>query len=131
MKREVSRHVAIWIDSYQAVLLAFEAEPFDRSTLYSLGTGCSQHRVDAQEYPSMQQYYEAVISHLQSQDEILILGPGRAKDQLCQRIEQRGNLKGKVVGLQHAPKLAKVELVFPTKAACAPKGKLKASFRSG
>jgi hypothetical protein len=44
----------------------------------------------------------------------LILGPGRAKDQLCQRIEQHVNLKGKVVGIQHATKLAEVELVFPT-----------------
>jgi hypothetical protein len=62
----------------------------------------------------MQQFYEAVLSHLQPQDEILILGPGRAKRQLGQRIEQLGNLKGKVVGLQDAPELAEVELVFPT-----------------
>ena len=114
MAREASRHVAIWIDFHQAILLAFEAEPFDRSTLHKPGEGCSLYRVDARQYPSIQQYYDAVLSHLQSQDEILILGPGRAKRQLCQRIEQLRNLKGKVVGLHQAPKLAEVELVFPT-----------------
>jgi hypothetical protein len=114
MKREVCRHVAIWIESHQAILLTFEAELLDRSTLHSPGDGCSQHRVDAHQYPSMQQYYLAMLSHLQPQDEILILGPGRAKRQLCQRIEQHRNLKGKVVGLHQAPKLAEVELVFPT-----------------
>jgi hypothetical protein len=60
------------------------------------------------EYPA-----EAVLSHLKPQDEILILGPGQAKSQLGHRIEQYGNLKGKMVGLEDAPKLANVELVFP------------------
>lgn len=108
MKREATRHVAIWIDSHQAILLGFAAEP------NSPGDGCFEYCVDAQQYPTMQQFYEAVLSHLQPQDEILILGPGRAKRQLCQRIERLGNLKGKVVGLQQAPELAEVELVFPT-----------------
>jgi hypothetical protein len=114
MKCEASRHVAIWIDSHQAILLAFEAEPFNRSTVHRPGEACSQHRVDAQQYPSIQQYYEAVLSHLQPQDEILILGPGQAKRDLRQRIEQPGTLKGKLVGLYHASRLAEVELVFPT-----------------
>jgi hypothetical protein len=43
----------------------------------------------------------------------LILGPGQAKRELCHQIEQQGSLRGRVVGLYYASKLAKVELTFP------------------
>jgi hypothetical protein len=113
MARAASRRVAIWIDPHEAILLAFEVGPFDGSVPHRPGDGWSQYRVDAQKYPLMQQYYDAVISHLESQDEIWILGPGQAKHELYQRIEQHGTLKGGVVGLHDACRLAKVELIFP------------------
>jgi hypothetical protein len=113
MARVASRHVAIWIDHHEAMLLVFEVGPFPSSLPHGPGDGWSQHRVDAQRYPLMQQYYDVVLSHLEPQDEILILGPGQAKRELCQWIEQHGGLKGKVVGLHHASRLADVELVFP------------------
>jgi hypothetical protein len=114
MTRPASRHVAIWIDPQQAILLAFETEPLARSTLQSPGEGWSQDRVDAQQYPFKQQYYVAVVSHLEPRDEVLILGPGQAKRELRHQIEQQEGLKGKVVGLYYASGLAKVEMVFPT-----------------
>ena len=114
MTRPVSRHVAIWVDPRQAILIAFEAEPLDISALHRPGEGWSQDRVDAHEYPSTQQYFGAVLSYLKPLDEILILGPGQAKRELRHQIEQQGGLKGKVVGLYNASRLAKVEVVFPT-----------------
>ena len=99
--------------------------------------GWSQYRVDAQRYPLIQQYYDAVLSHLEPQDEILILGPGQAKSELCRQIEQYEGLKGRVGGLHHPAGLTEVELVFPTGDAWRPekvspamglKGKLKAGF---
>lgn len=132
-----SRHVAIWVDPHRAILLAFEAEPLDRSALLGQGEGWSQYHVDAQQYRSTQQYYGAVLSHLEPLDEILILGPGQAKLELRQLIEQQRGLKGKVVGLHHASGLTEVELVFPTGDVWRPekvnpamglKGKLKAGF---
>jgi len=108
------RHVAIWVDPDQAVLLAFEIEPFDRSTLHRPGDGWSQDRIDAQQYPSTQQYYGAVLSLLRPQDEILIVGPGQAQRELRHQIEQQRGLRGKVVGLRYASNLAKAEVVFPT-----------------
>lgn len=114
MTRAASRHVAVWIDFHQAILLAFEAEPFDGSTLRRPGETCSQERVDAQHYPSPQQYFDAVLSHLGKLDEILILGPGQAKHELHHQIEQQVGLKGKAVGLYDASRLAEVDLVFPT-----------------
>jgi hypothetical protein len=114
MNRAVPRHIAIWIDSHHAILLASEAEPSDQSTLHRPGDGWSQDRVDARLYPSAQQYYGAVLSHLEPLDEILILGPGRAKLELRHQIEEQGGLRGKVVGLHKASRLAEVEVIFPT-----------------
>jgi len=113
MARETSRRVAIWINHHEAILLTFEVGPFASSVPHRPGDGWSQQHVDAREYPLMQQYYDAVLSYLESQDEIWILGPGQAKRELRQRIEQVGSLKGRVVGLYHAQKLVEAELVFP------------------
>ena len=121
MKRETPRHVAIWIDAHQAILLAFEADACDRSILYGPGEGWSQDRVGVEQYSSKQQYYDTVISHLEPQDEILLLGPGEAKRELRRQIEQYGSLKGTVVGFREAPELAEVELVFPTGEGGAPR----------
>lgn len=139
MTRVASRRAAIWIDHHEAILLAFEVGQFASSVPHRPGDGWSQHRLDAQEYPHMQQYYDAVLSHLEPQDEILILGPGQAKRELRRRIEQQGGPRGKIVGLYHASRVANAELIFPTgklgyskkvkAAARAPKGKLKAGFR--
>jgi hypothetical protein len=116
MTHAVPRQVAIWMDPQQAILLAFETEPFDRSTPHKPGRGgsWSQDCVDARRYPSKQQYYDAVLSHLEPQDEILILGPGQAKLELRHQIEQQGGLKGEVGGLYYASRLANVEVIFPT-----------------
>jgi hypothetical protein len=108
------RHVAIWIDTHQALLVAFEADPLDRSITHRPGDGWSQYRVDAQQHLPLQQYYDAPLSYLEPQDEILILGPGQAKRELRQRIEQHGGPRGTVVGVHDAASLADVELVIPT-----------------
>ena len=113
MTRAAARHVAIWIDHHEAILLAFEIGPYDGPVPHRPGDGWSQYRVDARSYPLVQEYYDAVLSYLESQDEIWILGPGQAKNELRQRIEQHGTLRGKVVGLHDACRLTQVELVFP------------------
>ena len=110
-----SRRVAIWIDAHEAILFAFEVNPLDRLLGHRLGDGWSHERVDAHLYSLAQQYYQAVLSYLRPEDEILIMGPGQAKLELRHQIEQQGGLKGEVVGLCHACNLAKVEVVFPTR----------------
>jgi hypothetical protein len=117
MTHPVSRHVAVWIDPRQAILLAFEVEPLDSSALDRSDNGWSQVRVDAHQYSSTQQYFGAILSYLKPLDEILILGPGQAKNELRQQIEQQGSLKGTVLGLYYASGLAKVEVIFPTREA--------------
>ena len=113
MTYTLPRHVAIWIDHRQAILLLLEPDPFDGSVPHRPSDGESQDRIDARQYPVMEQYYDAVLNHLEPADEILILGPGRAKRELRQRIEQHDGQKGTVVGLHHASRPADVELIFP------------------
>lgn len=108
------RHVAIWIDLHQAVLLRLEVDPLQRSMVDRPDGQCSQCRVDARQYRHLQHYYEAVLSLLEPQDEILILGPDQAKRELLQRIEGHQGANGKVVGIHDASRLSEVDLVYPT-----------------
>ena len=102
MMQAVSRHVAIWLDRQQAILLSFEADPFDKSVPHRPGDGWSRCRIHAREYDELQQYYDALICHLEPADEILILGPGQAKHGLCHRIEQHRGV-GRIVLCWHVP----------------------------
>jgi hypothetical protein len=108
------RHVAIWIDLYQAVLLVFDVAPLQSSMTDRPNGRWSQLRVDAGQFLHLQHYYEAVLSLLEPQDEILILGPDQAKRELLWRIEGCQGERGKVVGIHEASQLSGVDLVYPT-----------------
>ena len=108
------RHVSIWIDHHQAFLLMFEADPLQRSMMDGPDGQRSQYYIDARQYLHVQDYYEAVLSLLEPQDEILILGPDQAKRELLQRIEGHQGARGKVVGIHGASRLSEVDLVYPT-----------------
>jgi len=64
----------------------------------------------------LKHFYEEVIDHLGSVDEILILGPGQAKHELSNRIEHHKGLKGKVIDLVNAPEMSEVELIAQAEA---------------
>jgi hypothetical protein len=108
------RHVAIWIDLYQAVLLLLDVTPLQRSMADRPTGHWSQLRVDAEQFLHLQHYYKAVLSLLEPQDEILILGPDQAKSELLRRIEACQGERGKVVGIHDAFRLSGVDLVYPT-----------------
>jgi hypothetical protein len=108
------RHVAIWIDHHQAVLLVFETSPLLMPTEGGSDGQWFQYRIDASQHRRARGYYEAVLSLLEPQDEIFILGPDHAKRELLGRIEGHQGAKGTVVGLHDAARLADVDLVCPT-----------------
>jgi hypothetical protein len=108
------RHIAIWIDLHQAVLLRLEVVALQRSMMDRPDGHWSQCRVDARQYLHVQDYYEAVLFLLGPQDEILILGPDQAKRELLQRIEGHQGARGKVVGIHEASPLSGADLVYPT-----------------
>jgi hypothetical protein len=49
-------------------------------------------------------YYDAVIASIRNAESILIFGPGEAKDELKQRLEEN-NLGGRVVGIETVDKM--------------------------
>ena len=63
-------------------------------------------------------YYDAVIACLRDAESILIFGPGEAKGELKERLEQH-NLGGRIVGIETVDKMtdrqiaAKVRAQFP------------------
>lgn len=114
MVGETTRHVAIWLDRHQAILLIFEASCLPGSMIEGPEGEWSEYCVDASQYRLAQDYYEAVISPLERQDEIFVLGPDRAKRELLQRIEGHRGAKGTVVGIHDASRLSEVDLVYPT-----------------
>lgn len=154
MPHAASRHIAIWIDGHQALLVLFGADQPFGSLAPTTDDGRSQYRIDARRYLRMKQYYDAVLTYLEPGDEVLLLGPDEAKHNLRQLIERYGGSKGSVVGLYHASRLAEADLVFPTggighgrrkpsldgrilqqgsspnQGSDSPKGKLKGSFIS-
>jgi hypothetical protein len=108
------RHVAIWIDLYQAVLLVFDVVPLQRSMMDRPTGRRSQWRVDAGQFLHLQHYYKAVLSLLEPRDEILILGPDGAKRELLRRIKGCKGERGNVVGIHGASRLSGADLVYPT-----------------
>ena len=114
MSGTAHRHVAIWLDRHQAVLLAFRTGSLLSPLIEGADGPRSEYRVDARQVRPAPGYYEAVLALLEPQDEIFILGPDQAKRGLLRRIEGYQGAKGTVVGIHDAARLSDADLVFPT-----------------
>jgi peptide subunit release factor 1 (eRF1) len=118
MNRQMSRRVAVWIDHREAILITFrgkvvagEEELFSEVGPHTHGGGWAQHRIEAHRHEVLKHYFEEVIQHLGSVDEILILGPGQAKHELQQGIDHHKGLRGKVVAVRSASRLTEPEMI--------------------
>jgi len=123
MSKHNPRNVAIWIDRRSATVLTFTRDNLEREQEFlsnagphTHGGGWSQRRIEAHRHEMLKHFYEEVIDHLGSVDEILILGPGQAKHELSNRIEHHKGLKGKVIDLVNAPEMSEVELIAQAEA---------------
>jgi peptide subunit release factor 1 (eRF1) len=118
MNRHIPRRVAVWIDHREAILIGFrgeeitgERELFSEVGSHTHGGGWAQHRIEAHRHELLKHYYDEVIQHLGPVDEILILGPGQAKHELRQSIEQHKGLRGKVMAVCSASRLTEQEVI--------------------
>jgi hypothetical protein len=118
MKHHRPRRVAIWIDHREAILITFhgdqvadEEELFSEVGPHTHGGGWAQHRIEAHRHEVLKHYYEEVIQHLGPVDEILILGPGQAKHELHHSVDHHKGLRGKVVAVRNASRLAEQEVI--------------------
>ena len=123
MSTYVSHHVAIWIDHQEAILVSFagdhldnEEDVFSSAGPHTHGGGRSQHHFESHRHEILKHFYDEVIHHLGSADEVLVLGPGQAKHDLRRRIEHHKSLKGKVSALINASRLTEAELISQAEA---------------
>jgi peptide subunit release factor 1 (eRF1) len=117
-----NRQIAIWIDHHEALLAKFQNEQFIREQEIDSevgprthGGGWSQHRIEAHRHEQLNHFYDEVVEHLGSPDEILILGPGQAKHELRARIEHHKGLRGKVVNLKTTDKISEEQFIQEAK----------------
>ena len=108
-----TRQVAIWVDHQEAFLAKFlneqlthEEEIDSNVGPRTHGGGWSQDRIEAHRHEQLKHFYDEIVEHLGSVDEILILGPGQAKHELCSRIEHHKGLRGKVADLKTTDKIS-------------------------
>jgi peptide subunit release factor 1 (eRF1) len=118
MNRHKPRRVVIWIDHREAILIALrgeqvtgEEELFSDAGPRTHGGGWAQHRIESHRHEVLKHYYEEVIQHLGSVDDILILGPGQAKHELRQTVEHHKGLRGKVMAVRGTSRLSEAEMI--------------------
>ena len=110
------KEVGLWIDHRQAivVIVTDEGEEIRRITSNMEGHTrfagrSSQDRAredtrDRQFAGHLRRYYDDVIAHIGDAESIQIFGPGEAKVELRQRIEN-GALKGRIVATETVDKM--------------------------
>ncbi len=118
MNSQDSRRVAIWVDHREAIVITFrgdevtdEEEFFSEAGPHTHGGGWSQHRIESHRHEILKHYYEEVVQHLGSVDEILLLGPGQAKYGLHHAIDHHKGLRGKVVAVRSASQLIEEQVI--------------------
>lgn len=106
--------VGVWIDRRQAVVVKFSESGEETlrisSDMESQERRASDHPEggfeplqvpaddtrDRKEKAELRKFYDAVISHLSHAHLIYICGPGEARKQLTNRIEENGSIAGRV-----------------------------------
>ena len=118
MNPQRSRRVAIWVDHREAIVITFrgdeitgEEEFFSEAGPHTHGGGWAQHRIESHRHEMLKHYYEEVVQHLGSVDQILLLGPGQAKHELHQAIDHHKGLRGKVVAVRSATQLTEEQVI--------------------
>jgi hypothetical protein len=119
----MAREIGLWIDHRQAVIVILLVQ---NEELEHISSGVDKHvrysgpvrskrvidtRVDVAEDTRDRRfgndiagYYDRVISYLRGADSILIIGPGEAKGELKNRLEEEG-LGGRIAGVEAADKM--------------------------
>ena len=112
------RQVAIWVDHQEAFLAKFQNEQLMREEEidsdvgpHTHGGGWSQHRIEAHRHEQLKHFYDEIVEHLGTVDEILILGPGQAKHELRARIDHHKGLRGKVVNIKTTDKISEEQFI--------------------
>jgi len=113
-----NRQIAIWVDHQEAFLAKFQDEQLSREEEIiseigsdTHGRGWQRHYFEAHHHEQLKHFYDEIVEHLGTVDEILIMGPGQAKHELRRRIEHHKGLRGKVVDLKTKDKISEDQFI--------------------
>jgi stalled ribosome rescue protein Dom34 len=100
-----TRHVAVWIDHNEARIFHLTPESFEEETVDSPRAHTKLHRhagsTTSGHAGEDQHYYHKVAEHLAGAEEILVVGPANAKNELVKHIDSHDrSLKSRVVGVE-------------------------------
>ncbi len=102
-----SYHAVVWLDHLQAKIFHFDRDKFESEMV---STSLPHHQIhnkagtiDGKRAEDDQVYYENVVKILEAAREWLILGPGRARDELARHVRERHpNLGPRILGVEAA-----------------------------
>lgn len=120
INKKISDGVVIWIDHRTAIMVYFPNDRFQNGknvwTEKGLNDQEHDHSIQHQNghrQEALKHYYDHVINqikHLVHVNDILILGPGQAKYELCHRIDHFKSLRRKIKNIIDAPQMSESEL---------------------
>ena len=97
-------HVAVWLDHSEARLFSLGLTGEDEVTIHAHGQGHIHHKsgsVGGGKAIEDTHFFRDIATALKDAGEILIAGPGSAKDELVRYIQcETPNLQGRIVGVE-------------------------------
>jgi stalled ribosome rescue protein Dom34 len=113
-----NHQIAIWVDHQEAFLAKFQDEQLTKEEEINSeigpdthGRDWSRHHIEAHHHEQLKHFYDEIVEHLGTVDEILIMGPGQAKHELRSRIEHHKGLRGKGVDLKTTDKISEEQFI--------------------
>ena len=98
------RHVAVWIDHQEAKIYHVDAERLDESTVRAPGRHVHRHPTTTAEHnhpADAQHFYRDVAKALEDAEEILVVGPAKAKLELIKYVHKHApQLEPKIIGVE-------------------------------
>ena len=115
----MKKTVGLWIDHKKAVIVFLGGK--DAETKLVTSNIEKHHRQSGVATPAddirqreltveLNRFYDEVVSSMRDAEEILILGPGEAKDELKKRLA-KAKLAGRIVGIEAADKMTDPQIV--------------------
>ncbi len=116
----MKKEIGLWIDHREAVIVTLQDKAEDIQRLesdvesrgrFSSGVkGVGEDIRDRRIEGHLEQFYDAVIAHLQDATAVLIMGPGEAKTEFHKHMEKRLP-ETKIVNVEAADKMTDPQIV--------------------
>ena len=100
-------HAVVWVDHHEARVFHVHPDSTDETTVLAPQHHLHRHpkgRGEPREHPDdVRRFFAEVVKRLDTVDEILIVGPSSAKDELSQYMKDHASIAAaKVVGIESA-----------------------------